>query len=281
MSAPDARDPWWTPAPLEGPARPRLAALCLRPGGAGDRARGRGRAARRGAAARGGRVDRGAGRRRAVAARGDRRSCSRLWLGDGLRPISRPRVEREGDPGALGPSSPASAASPAPMEPDVVARTLQTRMALTRAWSLFLDRYPVLLLPVSAELPFPDDLDLQGEAGFDRVYAAQLVQTGLPADGPAGPDRLDRHGRHRARSACRSSPAATARISACWPAKRSRPAAHRPRRSTRKRERAAPARRREPCRAAGRSRPCPGRARADRRERVSATGARTRQASPS
>src|SRR3954467_13542742 len=33
MAAPDARDPWWTPAPLEGPPRPKLAALCLRPDG--------------------------------------------------------------------------------------------------------------------------------------------------------------------------------------------------------------------------------------------------------
>jgi len=72
------------------------------------------------------------------------------------------------------------------MEPDIVARTLQARMGVTRAWSLFLDRYPVLLMPVSAELPFPDDLDLQGDASFDRVLAAQLVQTGLPFMGLPG-----------------------------------------------------------------------------------------------
>src|SRR5947209_14722854 len=29
----DLRDPWWVPAPLEGPARPKRAALCLRPDG--------------------------------------------------------------------------------------------------------------------------------------------------------------------------------------------------------------------------------------------------------
>src|SRR3954462_5595589 len=33
MSAADARDPWWVPAPLEGPARQKRAALCLRPDG--------------------------------------------------------------------------------------------------------------------------------------------------------------------------------------------------------------------------------------------------------
>src|SRR5271163_905762 len=31
MSMPDARDPWWVPAPLEGPAMPKRAALCVNP----------------------------------------------------------------------------------------------------------------------------------------------------------------------------------------------------------------------------------------------------------
>jgi amidase len=33
MSGKDVRDPWWVPAPLEGPAMPKQAALCLRPDG--------------------------------------------------------------------------------------------------------------------------------------------------------------------------------------------------------------------------------------------------------
>src|SRR5258707_4050875 len=33
MSGRDARDPWWVPAPLEGPALPKRAALCLHPDG--------------------------------------------------------------------------------------------------------------------------------------------------------------------------------------------------------------------------------------------------------
>ncbi|MBV8914994.1 MAG: amidase, partial [Acetobacteraceae bacterium] len=33
MAQPDPRDPWWTPAPLEGPPRATRAALCFRPGG--------------------------------------------------------------------------------------------------------------------------------------------------------------------------------------------------------------------------------------------------------
>src|ERR1700709_235311 len=33
MSGYDARDPWWVPAPLQGPAMPKRAALCLQPDG--------------------------------------------------------------------------------------------------------------------------------------------------------------------------------------------------------------------------------------------------------
>ena len=33
MSGKDARDPWWVPAPLEGPAMPKRAAVCFRPDG--------------------------------------------------------------------------------------------------------------------------------------------------------------------------------------------------------------------------------------------------------
>src|ERR1700760_4187307 len=33
MSMPDARDPWWVPAPLEGPPSPKRVALCINPEG--------------------------------------------------------------------------------------------------------------------------------------------------------------------------------------------------------------------------------------------------------
>ena len=33
LAAPDPRDPWWVPAPLEGPPLPKRAALCVRPEG--------------------------------------------------------------------------------------------------------------------------------------------------------------------------------------------------------------------------------------------------------
>jgi amidase len=63
---------------------------------------------------------------------------------------------------------------------------LLRRATITRAWQQFLAEHPVLVLPVSAELPFPDGLDLQGAAGFERVWRAQLVLRALPAMGLPG-----------------------------------------------------------------------------------------------
>jgi amidase len=37
-----------------------------------------------------------------------------------------------------------------------------------------------VLMPMSGELPFPDNLDLQGQEAFDRVWAAQMPQIGIP-----------------------------------------------------------------------------------------------------
>ena len=63
---------------------------------------------------------------------------------------------------------------------------IQNRATLVREWSLFLDQYPVLICPVSAELPFPEQLDVESPAAFQRVMEAQLTQIGLPLMGLPG-----------------------------------------------------------------------------------------------
>lgn len=180
MSSPDPRDPWWTPAPPEGPAVPLQAAVCLRPSGLPivkeveiallD-------AARRLADA-GWRVEQVEDTPSLDEAA---ELQERLWLGDGFAELA-DAAAREGDPGALAVVD-AFRANAEALEPDMVARTLVRRATLTREWLLFLEKYPVLLLRVSAELPFPDGLDLQGDASFQRVWQAQLTQRGLPAIG--------------------------------------------------------------------------------------------------
>ena len=57
---------------------------------------------------------------------------------------------------------------------------LQKRVALTREWRVFLEKYPVVLCPVSGQLPFIDLLDLESQTEFDKIIEAQMLQIGLP-----------------------------------------------------------------------------------------------------
>jgi amidase len=60
---------------------------------------------------------------------------------------------------------------------------LQMRAGLVRQWALFMRDYPVVLCPVSGELPFDQQLDVSSEAAFTRVFEAQLTQRAIPAIG--------------------------------------------------------------------------------------------------
>ncbi len=183
LAAPDARDPWWVPAPLEGPPAPRRAALCLRPDGL-DTAPAV--------------VDalRDAGKRLEAAGwtveevttlpplREAAELQTRLWLGDGYDAMLE-AAEREGDPGALTVLR-YHAKTARSVDMAAYSRILARRNGIARLWQQFLAETPVVLIPVSAELPFPDGLDLQGDAAFGRVWEAQMPQIALPVTGMPG-----------------------------------------------------------------------------------------------
>lgn len=182
MAQPDARDPWWVPAPLEGPVVPRRAALCVRPDGLAtvpDVEAALCDAAHRLEAA-GWSVE----EVEAPPLREAAELQTRLWLGDGFAGLLA-AAEREGDPGALSLLNHHRAAAEA-VAPDFLSGLLVRRATLVRQWQLFLDRYAVLLLPVSAELPVPDGLDMTGKAAFDALWEAQMPQVGLPMLGLPG-----------------------------------------------------------------------------------------------
>jgi amidase len=104
-----------------------------------------------------------------------------LWLADGFAQFA-DASERDGDPGAL--TVVAFAKSRINSYPaDAVARALVQRATARRAWQQFLDKYAVLLMPVSAELPFPDGLDQQGREAFQRVWDAQFLLRATPTLG--------------------------------------------------------------------------------------------------
>ncbi len=59
------------------------------------------------------------------------------------------------------------------------------RAAILREWMLFFERYPLLLMPVSWERPFPVDFDQQGDAAVSRMLTAHhpmlaVSMLGLP-----------------------------------------------------------------------------------------------------
>jgi amidase len=177
MSEKDARDPWWVPAPLEGPPRPKRAALCLRPDGLETVAE-----VKAAVADAGKRLERAGWTVEETETTPPLREAAelqtKLWLGDNYE-AQLDAAEREGDPGALA-CLRGNKPKVFPFDAASFSKALTRRATLTREWLQFLETYAVLLMPVSAELPFPDGLDLRDQASFARVWRAQLPQIAIP-----------------------------------------------------------------------------------------------------
>jgi amidase len=183
MSGPDARDPWWVPAPLQGPAMPKRAALCLQPDGLETVAE-----VKAAVADAGRRLERAGWVVEQIETTPPLREAAdwqtKLWLGDGYE-AQLEAAEREGDPGALA-CLRGNRAKVFPFDAAAFSRALTRRATLSREWLLFLETWPVLLMPVSGELPFPDGLDRRDDASFARVWRAQLPQIAIPFLGLPG-----------------------------------------------------------------------------------------------
>jgi amidase len=177
MSARDARDPWWVPAPLQGSDVPKRAALCLDPDGIQTTAE-----VKAAVADAGKRLERAGWVVEAIETTPPLREAAelqtKLWLGDGYE-AQLETAEREGDPAALA-CLRGNKPKVYPFDATMLSKVLTRRATLTREWLLFFERYAVLLMPVSAELPFPDGLDLRDDASFARVWRAQVPQIAIP-----------------------------------------------------------------------------------------------------
>ena len=180
MSARDYRDPWWVPAPLEGPPMPKRVAMCLNPGGLDPVPE-----VRAAVADAGKRLERAGWIVEEIADTPPLREAAdlqtKLWLGDGYE-AQLEAAEREGDPGALA----CLRGNRAKVHPFDLSKALTRRATLTREWLSLFENYAVLLMPVSGELPFPDQLDRKDEASFARVWHAQLPQIAIPFMGLPG-----------------------------------------------------------------------------------------------
>jgi amidase len=180
MSGRDVRDPWWVPAPLEGPVMPKRAALCLAPDGLETAAE-----VKAAVADAGKRLERAGWTVETIENTPPLREPADLntkfWLGDGYE-AQLAAAEREGDPGALA-CLRGNRAKVFPFDAAAFSNALTRRATLTREWLQFFEIYSVLLMPVSAELPFPDGLDMRDDASFARVWRAQLPQIAIPLMG--------------------------------------------------------------------------------------------------
>jgi len=176
-------DVWSAPVPLNGPAYRRRVALVKRPGGIDtdpriledlDRAAAIFRAA-------GWQVDAPAEVpeiREAVELQID------LWLSDDHATKLR-MAHEEGDPGAIALLEHYAARAGA-IDAKRFGEVFQRRATLARHWRGFLQDYPVVLMPVSADLPFKQDADLAGGDAVARLWEAQLPQIAFPALGLPG-----------------------------------------------------------------------------------------------
>ena len=183
MSGKDFRDPWWVPAPLEGPPMQKRAALCLNPDGLETVSE-----VKAAIADAGKRLERAGWSVEEIATtpplREPAEHQTKLWLGDGYE-AQLEAAEREGDPGALA-CLRGNRSKVFPFDAAAFSRALTRRATLTRQWLEFFETYAVLLMPVSAELPFPDQLDRKDDASFARVWRAQLTQIAIPFLGLPG-----------------------------------------------------------------------------------------------
>ncbi len=183
MAARDVRDPWWVPAPLEGPPVPKRAALCLNPDGLATAPE-----VKAAVSDAGKRLERAGWTVDLIENTPPMREAvewnTKLWLGDGYE-AQLEMAEREGDPGALA-CLRGNRAKVTPFDQADYAKALTRRATLTREWMLFFERYAVVLTPVSGELPFPDNLDRKDEASFKRVWDAQMPQIAIPFMGLPG-----------------------------------------------------------------------------------------------
>ena len=182
MIAEDPRDPWWVPVPFDLGEFPKRAALCIAPEGlvvasevetalrnAADQLREEGWV-----------VD----EVESPPFREPAAINAQLWMAE-MRRMALPAIKAENEEGANFVFEYMIKRSPE-MDVTDLLDALQRRSFLVREWQIFTQKYPLVICPVSAELPFEDQQDLRSEEVFEAMMEAQLTQLGLPLLGLPG-----------------------------------------------------------------------------------------------
>ena len=189
MSGKDARDPWWVPAPLEGPAMPKRVAMCLNPDGLDPVPE-----VRAAVADAGKRLERAGWIVEEIANTPPLREAAdlqtKLWLGDGYE-AQLETAEREGDPGALA-CLRGNKAKVFPFEP--APKALTRRATLTREWLVFLREICRAADAGVRRIAVPRSSRPQGRGVLCARLACPDAADRHSLHGPAGADGLDRAG---------------------------------------------------------------------------------------
>lgn len=182
MAAHDIRDPWWVGVPLEGPPVPKRAALCLNPDGMAVQPAVTAalRDAARHLEAAGWTIE----ETDTPPLREPAALQAMLWLAESRRGLNA-ALQREADADATFVFAQMEALCPQP-DLDAFMDGLQKRATFVRLWMEFFERFPLAIVPVSGELPFRDQEDVESPEAFHRIMEAQLTQVGLPLMGLPG-----------------------------------------------------------------------------------------------
>ena len=166
MSARDPRDPWWVPAPLEGPAPPRplRVALTVDPSGLGvdPRVAAAVRAAGAALAEAGYAVEEVEPPDVAGVA-----ACWSAIVVNEMRHVTQPYIRKHGGVD-INRSLDFMLAGTPDVDLGGYVKAMGERTRHLRDWMLFLERYPLVVGPVSTEPPF--------EVGFDTTTAARAAE---------------------------------------------------------------------------------------------------------
>ena len=182
MMARDPRDPWWVPVPLDQEPWPRRVALCTNPEGLNTMPEVV--TALREAAAALNAAGWDVVETNIPPIREPAKLDILLWMAE-MRRGGGKMVEEENDPDANHVYRNLCEVVEAPDINDLL-DAVQRRAGLVREWMTFFEDYPVLLCPVSGELPFPNNLDVESDEAFRRCFEAQILQIGLPFMGLPG-----------------------------------------------------------------------------------------------
>jgi amidase len=180
MAQPDMRDGTWMPVPLSGPALDRPIGVAIAPAPFGDEAPeviAAVKAAGQWLAEAGFAVEEIVPPKLAEAAD----VWHRLVINEERRGLA-PLIQKYGDARSRYNLDCHIAYAPE-LDGDQVLACFEQRLGIIRAWQLFQERYPIIILPVSAQLPFRFGQDQEDDAVVRALLDAQRSLLAIPALG--------------------------------------------------------------------------------------------------